>query len=80
MPKVNSATAATLNTEIGGNTYAAPPSAAHRQILSALVAAGVLTTGGAYVGGKGQADILKVLSTPSIVQETLERVCLTRGI
>ncbi len=73
-------TAATIDAEITGGTYAAPPTAADAEILSTLVAAGVLTPAGAYVVGRGIADLLQVLSVPSIFAETLERLDLTRGI
>lgn len=73
-------TAATLHSEIGSSTYASPPSAAHRQILAALRADGILTASGSYASGKGQADLLKTLSVPSITQETLERLAGSRGI
>lgn len=73
-------TAATLHSEITANTYAAPPTAAHRAILAALVAEGVLNTNGTYKSGKGQADVLRAITVASITEECLERAIGVRGI
>ena len=69
-----------LDGKVTGGTFAAPPDAAHRQLLSALVAEGVLTPAGAYAPGKTSAHLTRSLSVPSVTQETLHRVCWTLGL
>ena len=72
--------AAALDGKVTGAVFAAPPDAPHRQLLSALVAEGLLSPAGAYRPGKGQADVLRSLAVPSVTQETLHRVCWTLGL
>jgi isopentenyl diphosphate isomerase/L-lactate dehydrogenase-like FMN-dependent dehydrogenase len=75
-----SSQSAALHAKVGANAFNPPADANHRQLLSALVSEGVLTPGGAYAAGKGQASILKSLNVPSITQETLDRVAQTMGL
>jgi hypothetical protein len=76
-----SQTVATLHTEIGGSTYAAPPTALHSMTRQALASLGVLNPAtGAYLPGKGQADVDRALGVPSVAQEHLARLCAARGV
>jgi hypothetical protein len=75
------ATAATLHAEIGGSTYAAPPTATHAALGQALKALGVLDPAtGAYLPGRTQADVDRALAVPSVAQEQLLRLCAARGV
>jgi malate/lactate dehydrogenase len=76
-----SQTAATLHAEIGGSTYAAPATATHSMTRQALAALGVLNPAtGAYLPGRGQADVDRALGVPGVAQEQLLRLCAARGV
>jgi hypothetical protein len=76
-----SQTAATLHTEIGGSTYATPPTVTHSMTRQALAVLGVLNPAtGAYLPGKGQADVDRALGVPGVAQEQLARLCAARGV
>lgn len=74
-------TVSTLHSEITANTYAAPATVLHSGIRQNLAALGVLNPAtGAYLPGKGQADVDRALGVPSVAQEHLLRLCAARGV
>lgn len=72
--------AATLDSQITGGTYAAPPTPAHTAILACLRTAGILTPAGAYVNGKGLTDVQNALSTPEVRHDLLWRSGIVIGL
>jgi hypothetical protein len=74
-------TASTLHSEITANTYGSPPTVTHRMTRQALATLGVLNPAtGAYLPGRGQADVDRALAVPSVAQEHLLRLCAARGV
>lgn len=69
-----------IHTKVGANAFNPPADANHAQLAAALRAEGVLTAGGVYAAGKGQADVTRSLSVPAISQECLDRVADVLGL
>jgi hypothetical protein len=72
--------AISIHALVQASTLAAPPTPAHAGLASVLRSAGVLTPAGAYVAGKGQADVERSLQVPEIQSEISMRYANAIGV